>query len=249
MIRLCNINISKQTNGPLTDRVLLQDSPVSVIVNRGGDLIQVLRNSEFTLFANKPLTSLASSSEIAETSSHQLTDMYPIFPTIDLIDNHVYDLNDSTFGFRASTAAKFANIHTFFHIDSDQLSDQTNTANLMMFAFGSAIAQSKSLQAQNKLDLNDDMSLKKPIVINGVSISNSHRLNFVQYQLNTLNLKDNAGVKNICYYDMNNEMYSNRPTIDKLPYPTHKNLQRLALRSLQYNPGAFYKLQSLLAYH
>lgn len=213
-------------------------------------MIQILRNSEFALFANKTLSPLASSTEIAATSAHQLINMYPIFPTIDLVDNHVYDLNETTFGWRSSqNNIKFANTHTFFHIDSEQLSDQANTANLMMFAFGSAIAQAKSLQAQKKLELNDDMTLKSPIVINGVSISNSHRLNFVQYQLNTLNLKDNAGVKNICYYDTDNELYFNRPTIDRLPYPTHKNIQRLALSHLQTNPAAFNKLQALLAYN
>ena len=92
------------------------------------------------------------------------------------------------------------------------------------------------------------MTLKNPIVINGVSISDSHRLNYVQYQLNTLNLKDNSGIKNLCFYDTKNELYLNRLTTEKLPYPTHKNLQRMALRKLEYNSDAFRKLQSLIAY-
>lgn len=249
LIRLCNINISQQAKGPLTDRVLLQDSPVSAIINRGGDLVQIRRNSEFTLFTNKPLSPVAPQAQIDETVSHQLIDMYPIFPTIDLVDNHVYDLTENTYGWdQTQTSLKFANTHTFFHVDAEQLNDEANAAKLMMFAFGSAIAQSRSLQAKKQLELNDDMTLKKPIVINGVSISDSHRLNFVQYQLNTLNLKDNVGVKNLCFYDTGNQLYFNRPTVDKLPYPTHKNIQRLALRKLDYNPKSFSKLLDLLAF-
>ncbi len=89
--------------------------------------------------------------------------------------------------------------------------------------------------------------LKTPIVVNAVSLTH-HRFNYATFQLNTLNLKDNNGVKNIVYYDTNNELYYNRPTYDRLPFVSHKNLQRLALRHLEYNPEAFKKLLSLMLY-
>jgi hypothetical protein len=80
-----------------------------------------------------------------------------------------------------------------------------------------------------------------------VSLTNE-KLNYVTFQLNTLNLTDNSGVKNIVYYDLNNELYLNRPTLEKLPYPTLKNIQRLALMHLEYNPAAFDKLLSVFAF-
>lgn len=98
------------------------------------------------------------------------------------------------------------------------------------------------------LEVDSNLNLKTPIVVNGVSISDSHRLNYVLFQLNTLNLHDNHGIKNICFYETNNELYYNRPTVDKLPYPTSKNIQRMAMNSLQYNPEAFRKMQAILAY-
>ena len=91
------------------------------------------------------------------------------------------------------------------------------------------------------------MELKDPIVVNAVSLTHQ-RFNFVSYQLNTLNYADNSGLKNIAHYDVDNEIYLNRPTIHKMPYPSHKNVQRLALRYLEYNPSAFLKLLSLMAY-
>lgn len=98
-----------------------------------------------------------------------------------------------------------------------------------------------------KLEVNANRELKEPIVVNAVSLSNQ-RFNFVSYQLNTLNYADNSGAKNIVHYDVDNEIYLNRPTIAKMPYPTQKNVQRLAMRQLEYNASAFLKLVSLIAY-
>jgi hypothetical protein len=91
------------------------------------------------------------------------------------------------------------------------------------------------------------MQLKSPITVNGVSMCNQ-RLNFVSFQLNTLNMNNNQGIKNLVYYDMDNELYLNRPTVNKLPYPTMKNIQRLALRHLECNQNSFKKLYSVLSY-
>ena len=76
----------------------------------------------------------------------------------------------------------------------------------------------------------------------------NERLNFVTYQLNTLNLRDNKGVKNIVYYDTNNNLYHGRPTKTKLPFESHKNVQRYALSHLKYNPDAFHKLLAIVSH-
>jgi len=47
---------------------------------------------------------------------------------------------------------------------------------------------------------------------------------------------------------MDNELYSNVPTIEKLPYPSLKNMQRMALQHLEYNQTTFQKLISLLSF-
>jgi hypothetical protein len=90
--------------------------------------------------------------------------------------------------------------------------------------------------------------LKEPLVVNAISVSNQ-RFNFLTYQLNTLNLKNNEGIKNLAFYDGGNEIYLNRPTVEKLPYPSHRNIQRLALRHLQYNPDVFKKFLAIMAFN
>ena len=87
----------------------------------------------------------------------------------------------------------------------------------------------------------------KPVVVKCVSLSNE-RLNMLVFQLNTLNARNNAGVKNIAYLDADNEIYLNRLTRHKLPYASHRNIQRMAMRQLDYNPAAFDKLLALMAY-
>lgn len=242
LIRLCNMNINKKLINTISDRRVVQKAPLSTILDRCGDKICIRRNSEFALFSKKPSLPLASDSQVFSTKEHQLVDMFPIFPTIDLLEENVYDSNENTVGLESLN--KFNNLHTFFHVNEGE-TDEANAARLIMFAFGSAIAQSKKLKT---LEMDNNLNLKTPIVVNGVSISDSHRLNFVLFQLNTLNLKDNNGIKNLCFYDTNNELYYNRPTVDKLPYPTDKNIQRMAMRYLQYNPEAFRKMQAILAY-
>ena len=84
--------------------------------------------------------------------------MYPIFPTVDLTDEHVYDLDQNSIGWKETTMAKFSNIHTFFHANDDQLSDEANVARLVMFAFGYAHATSQFL-LKNKVGLSFDRIL------------------------------------------------------------------------------------------
>lgn len=97
-----------------------------------------------------------------------------------------------------------------------------------------------------------DGRLKTPIVVNGVSIKHE-RFNFVTYQLNTTDLSGNEGVKNLCYYEAadssDNELYSAKLSKLKLPYLTHKNLQRYALDHLEYNPNLFKKLLALILFN
>lgn len=247
MVRLCTINVNQKNPKSIINRRLTRDTPISTILNRGTDQIQIKRNSELCLFSKSPLSPLANIEQITNTVNYQFIDMFPIFPTIDLRDEHVYDATENTVGWRHGVANAPA-LHTFFHVNDDQLSDEDNVSKLMVFAFGAAVAQAKTMMLNGALELDEHSVLKKPVVINGVSISDSHRLSYVSYQLNTLDLASSKGVKNICFYDAENELYANRPTVEKLPYPTHKNIQRMAMRELKYNPSAFKKLQSIVGY-
>jgi hypothetical protein len=170
--------------------------------------------------------------------------MYPIFPTVDLKEENIYNLEEPhILCLKNQSLSHNERIHTLIHLNDDNFDTERDISRLIMFAFGSAHAQAQLFR--NNLEIDSQLRLKQPIVVNAVSL-NHQRFNFVTYQLNTLNLRDNSGVKNLAFYDTNNELYYNRPTIDKLPYPSMKNMQRLALRQLEYNPEVFRKFLSVL---
>lgn len=192
--------------------------------------------------------------------------MYPIFPTVDLREENIYDLAKP---YVSGLSATSGNVHTFVHLNDDDFTIEEDLSRLMMFAFGCAYGQFLSqvfilllksiilikcvnlliIACVQKPAVDAEGRLQTPIVVNGVSIQNQ-RFNFLTYQLNTTNLANNSGVKNLCFYDaQNNEIYSNRPTKEKLPFLTHKNLQRMALSHLEYNQSVFRKFLAMLLFN
>lgn len=61
-------------------------------------LLQVRGTSGIRLSAKDPLPPIASREEVEATRNHVLETFYPISPTIDLQECHVYDLKDDTGG-------------------------------------------------------------------------------------------------------------------------------------------------------
>ena len=73
--------------------------------------------------------------------------MYPIFPTIDLKDEHVYDAqNPYLIGFNTPRILANSSIQTIFNINDDELSRDLEVSRLIMFAFGTAFAQAQILK-------------------------------------------------------------------------------------------------------
>ncbi|CAF0708667.1 unnamed protein product [Brachionus calyciflorus] len=244
LIRLSNANIFQKNPTSILTREVMENCNLETILNRGGDLISVNQNLNFVILGKNSLPQIASNDDIEKTRDYKFINMYPIFPTIDLKEQFVYDLNKpNLIDNRSNINNKL--IHTVINLNDDSFTNEQDISRLVMMTFGTAYAQANLL----KLKTNQDGALQSPLVVNGVSVTNQ-RFNYVTFQLNTLNLKDNNGVKNLVYYDddSQNEIYLNRPTLDKLPYPTQKNIQRLALRNLQYNPSVFEKFMAYFTY-
>jgi hypothetical protein len=248
LLRLSYMNISKKNNNTINNRFTVEASPFKVIFDRGNDKIGMRRNDDFVIFNKNRLKAVANEEEVTHTINYKFKDMYPIFPTIDLKDEHIYCLNEIIFPrFKTHSLVNSSYLDTIIHINDDNLSNDLDTSRLIMFAFGNAYSQSKVLEYNKKLDRNNDGRLKEPIVVKAVSLS-QEKLNLVVYQLNTLNLNDNNGVKNIVYYEnMNNKLYL-RLNCYQLPYATHRNIQRMAMRYLNYNHTVYDKFLSLISY-
>lgn len=137
----------------LSTRLTLSNVPVSTIVMRGDDLIQIKRNADFAIFSTNPVPAVADAAQIDETVQHQFVDMYPIFPTVDLKEENVYDLSSPHIvGMKKEQAGRVEatrHLHTLVHLNADELPTETDMSRLIMFAFGGAYAQAKLLQREN----------------------------------------------------------------------------------------------------
>ena len=116
----------------------------------GDDTIEVRRTSDFALYSASKLKAIADAKAVQETLAYKFIDMYPIFPTVDLKEENVYNLDEMpTVGWRSDLPSPaFPNLHTLFHINDDEMSTEADTARLITFAFGSAYAQSRILEKE-----------------------------------------------------------------------------------------------------
>lgn len=159
LLRLSNSNIYKKYPNAILTRRVQENMPLVSLVNRGGDLIQIRRNTDFILSSKTRLPAIASEEEINQTEEHKFLDMYPLFPTIDLKEENIYDLNKP---FILGHDGQLNNhVQTIFHINEDNFSNESDLSRLIMFAFGTAYAQSQLLKNSQVINLKFKESFKK----------------------------------------------------------------------------------------
>ena len=99
------------------------------------------------MITNRKPQAIATKSEIDETSDYQFIDMYPIFPTVDLKDENIYKRDEPNLvGWKLPIYKTPTNLHTFFHINDDNLTAEQEISRLIMFTFANAYLQSVYLR-------------------------------------------------------------------------------------------------------
>ncbi|KAK2107332.1 39S ribosomal protein L37, mitochondrial [Saguinus oedipus] len=165
-------------------------------------LLQVRGFIETQLNTKDRLPTIASREEVEATKNHVLETFYPISPTIDLHECNVYDVKDHT-GFREGYPYPYP--HTLYLLDKANLRprrfqpDQLR-AKMILFAFGSALAQARLLYG------NDAKVLEQPVVVQSVG-TDGRVFHFLVFQLNTTDLASNEGVKNLAWVDSDQLLY------------------------------------------
>ena len=101
-------------------------------------MIHMRRKSDLVLFSKKAQSSIADKQTLDRSLGHDFIDMYPIFPTIDMKSEHVYEEHHN---YGLATSSAFKNVHTVFLINNEALNSDTDISQLIMYAFGYANAQ------------------------------------------------------------------------------------------------------------
>ncbi|XP_077985806.1 large ribosomal subunit protein mL37-like [Glandiceps talaboti] len=184
----------------LLQRSLANDYNLAAPYYRGDAQIHV-RGRIGTLITSKfPLLPLATDEEIQETSSHQLESLHPISHTIDLRLCKVYRQDHCNTGFAEGYPYPHANLLLAIN-ENDWLPQHLDTK-LTMFAFGNCLVRAKLQYGAN----NEDTDLETPIVTHAIG-TNGRRWSFVTFQLNTLKLRNDDGIRNMVWLSSNQYLY------------------------------------------
>uniref|UniRef100_A0A8C5WMA3 Large ribosomal subunit protein mL37 n=1 Tax=Leptobrachium leishanense TaxID=445787 RepID=A0A8C5WMA3_9ANUR len=199
LMHLCQVQNSKFQG--LSERSIVENCRLATFWKRGSDTYHVRGINGFLMSAKHPLTPLATDSEIQATAPHMLESLYPLSPAIDLQEVNVYEeRNDS--GFR--DGYPFPHPHTLFIMDpcstKARFTPDQLRAKLIMLAHGSALAKAKQLYGGNT------EVLESPVVVQGIA-TDGHCFQFMTFQLNTLNLAPDEGVKNLVWMDSDQLLY------------------------------------------
>ncbi|XP_062994698.1 large ribosomal subunit protein mL37 [Elgaria multicarinata webbii] len=209
LLHLCRTMTTKYPS--LAKRMMAQECRVAAAWERESILLQVRGPGGKLLNAMKPLQPIASKDEILATENHTLETFYPVAPTIDLQEVNVYEAKNDT-GFREGYPYLYP--HTiYFPICNNKfrMRPEHLQANMMMFAFGNALAKAKQLYGD------EPRVLENPIVVQCVG-TNGQCFQFMLFQLNTTDLDPSNGVKNLAWVDTDQLLYEDarsRPEIRK----------------------------------
>jgi len=196
VLRLC-----MTTNGQfpelLSSRRHLQDHHYSATYQHQGKPIQILNTCEWLSTSNKPLTPFADEMQVIDTVAHELPDIFPIAPTIDLKKIHVFK-EDNISGF--SPGYVHCHPHTLFLSNNEQWLPDEWDARAIMLCFGQALALAHHKYGADVTDL------PEPICVQCVN-SDGIAFHFAAFQLNTLDCSSMEGIKNLAWIDSDNKMF------------------------------------------
>ncbi|CAF3723971.1 unnamed protein product [Adineta steineri] len=261
----------------LFKRHLYRNTPFYTTYERYGEPIHLRNKNSYVLTSHTPLSPIVKRLNKLEISSgekndeklsthdpdghylmkgndYQFLNMYPVYPTIDLQPEELYQdgdelgwrqrkTNECIFDTCVINSVKLLNVHTTFYVSNDELIHESTTderlARMVMFAFGSALVQARQQYPNG--------NLIKPVTVQSVFLLDE-LFHFVVFQLNTLNYNEaNDNRYNYVWIDKDNYMYDNRPSMvmHNPVYGTERNLQRYVLEKLKYNPDVFQKFLAL----
>ncbi|CAD5122363.1 DgyrCDS10800 [Dimorphilus gyrociliatus] len=194
--------------------------------------------SEVAVSGEDPLPRFTSSENVHKTIDDKLPDIYPISPMVDLKRQHIWRIENNTgwisnFNYQAPHIIFINNNNKGIYEHTDSWKIGQNNARALMTCMAHATAFAKFQYGT------DVKILPQPICVQAVH-SDSVNLNFVFFQLNTLDLTSvETGIKNQVWFDSNNALIERHE-------PKRSMLRNTRL--LNYDPEVLRKMLAVYAY-
>jgi len=173
-------------------------------------IIQITNQIPWVVSSSTPVPSLADEDLVEKSSGHNLPDMFPIAPTIDFQQQHVYkpDINDTGFLCEYS----HSHPHTIWlnhddlpetkerHIDHTW-STEERKGRALLTAFSVCAAHAKRLYGA------DVGRLPAPVSVHCVDVLHTGVFHLLSFQLNTLDMTSQDGTKNLAWFESDQAMF------------------------------------------
>jgi len=198
------VDSSKSAEHPsLLNRIHLENNEIRQFLERGDKLIRFYLPLAQILTDAKPLKPYANKDSVKSTEDIDLPDIYPMHPLVTLWPTNVYN-DQSNFPLKirvtSETSLPKHNVHTCLDHTKNEVAQQLRTpetvhARALTLGFLSALAQARLVYGS---DIKGD--LPEPVAVNFIHTDGCN-FHFSAYQLNTLNLEDSNGIKNIFWHE------------------------------------------------
>ena len=189
MLRVLSTQAGKYPQ--LLDRGLTYKPKISVNWKRNQHRIAVTGCPGYLLSTPQPLTPFAHENEVKSTLNIPVQDLSPVSPVIDISEYSVRP--DTTYGFHPGSPYPYP--HTLFIVDRKTKSRPTSQMLSHGIMYNHAILQAVAI---NILNMKAGQELDHPLAMNTI-MTNGRMFAFIYYQLNTLNLQHDDGVKNLVW--------------------------------------------------
>ncbi|CAL1527951.1 unnamed protein product [Lymnaea stagnalis] len=189
IIRLCQTQIAEFPS--FNTRKSIYDQPLYSHVIYKGKPIVMKESLDALLTSSDPLPPFGNEATVDASASHKIPDMWPVFPTVDFLETNNYELSSEIGIFNSNL--KLTNPHTIIQIPRKYHWEQKHyqAAQIMTcLMYTAALARQKYG--------NDVRALPEPISVQHVSLEQNKFL-FAFFQLNTLDLDSDNGIKNLVW--------------------------------------------------
>lgn len=174
-----------------TDRRVIYKPATETMYNFRGEKIYIKFTNDFMICGYNPLSQPGDKRMIQESINHNLHDMYPILPTVDLqpIAENKF-INNGVF---KEQKLPWSNPQISFRVNPTGRPKKYQGYNLMT-TFGLALTE-----ARNKYNI-ENTPLDIPITLININLS-FDTINFLVFQLNTMDFQNEDGIKNFAWFD------------------------------------------------
>jgi len=209
-LRTLSCSYSKQY--PHLSELFVGDKPfITATWERYGCNVNVHGKQASFLMSKKPLPRIFDNSTVEESAKFQLESIHPNPPFFDLAETE--EALPQTFSSGFTGTPPFPHLHTMVLVDLYSWPAEQIIQKALLYLFSHLVTDLTKRQGKRFGEV-----LEMPVPAQAIIVCGK-RFHFIWYQLNTLDLKDDNGIKNLVYIDSPGWMYkkilSNKETNTK----------------------------------